>query len=140
MVAAGRPKLSGSLSTLLTGRIARRLWPADERAAVLAPLILLGCLWWSIFAVATMFDMLVACTTLLGVLGLIQAAQDRMWRGFALTGVALGLGLLAKGPTILLQVLPAALLAPWWAERAPKSGWRSWYLALLAAVLAGLRL
>lgn len=131
------PSLVGLLSTLLTGRIARRVWPTDERTAVMAPLILLGCLWWSIFAVATMFDMLVACATLLGVLGLIQAAQDRLWRGFALTGVALGLGLLAKGPTILLQVIPAALLAPWWAERAPKSGWRSWYLGLLTAVLAG---
>lgn len=131
------PSLVGLFSTILTGRIAKQLWPADERAAVMAPLILLGCLWWAIFVVATMFDMLVACTTLLGVLGMILAAQERLWRGFALTGVALGLGLLAKGPTILLQVLPAALLAPWWAERAPKSGWRSWYLGLLAAVLAG---
>lgn len=132
------PSLVGLFATLLTGRIARRLWPADERTAVMAPLILLGCLWWAIFAVATMFDMLVACMTLLGVLGLIHATRDQMWRGFALTGLALGLGLLAKGPTILLQVLPAALLAPWWAERAPNAGWRSWYLGLLAAVMAGI--
>ena len=132
------PSLVGLLATLLTGRIAKRLWPDDERTAVMSPLILMGCLWWSIFAVATMFDMLVACATLLAVLGLIQAARGRMSRGFAVTGIALGLGLLAKGPTILLQVLPVAILAPWWTEQTPKSGWRGWYLGLLAAVLAGL--
>lgn len=132
------PSLVGLFSTVLTGRIALRLWPNDTRAVVLAPLIALGCLWWAIFAVATMFDMLVACATLMAILGLIEAAEGRLLRGFAVAGLAIGLGLLAKGPTILLQVLPAALLAPWWVERPPKSGWRVWYLGLLTAVILGL--
>ncbi len=131
------PGLTGLLATVLTYRIAGHLWPEDTRARRLAPLVLVGCLWWALFAAATMFDMLVACATVLGITGLLRAANGQTQRGFALTGVAIGLGLLAKGPTILLQLLPAALLAPWWVAARPTCGWRKWYLGVLGAVALG---
>jgi 4-amino-4-deoxy-L-arabinose transferase-like glycosyltransferase len=131
------PGLFGLAATGLTWRMARMLWPDDERAAWLAPVVLVGCLWWALFAAATMFDMLIACFTVLGMFGILVAAGGQPARGFALVGVALGLGLLAKGPTILLQVLPAALLAPWWMSARPRRGWGAWYGGVLAAFLLG---
>jgi 4-amino-4-deoxy-L-arabinose transferase-like glycosyltransferase len=47
-----------------------------------------------------------------------------------------GLGLLAKGPVVLVHVLPVALLAPWWTVAAPVRRGR-WYLGLVAAVALG---
>jgi 4-amino-4-deoxy-L-arabinose transferase-like glycosyltransferase len=70
-------------------------------------------------------------------LGILAAAEGRPVRGFLIVALALGCGLLAKGPTILLQVLPAALLAPWWTTRRPQRGWGAWYGGLLLAFLGG---
>jgi 4-amino-4-deoxy-L-arabinose transferase-like glycosyltransferase len=41
---------------------------------------------------------------------------------------------LAKGPVILLHLLPVAVLAPWWR---PGLNWKRWYGAILLAVLGG---
>jgi 4-amino-4-deoxy-L-arabinose transferase-like glycosyltransferase len=131
------PGLFGLAAVFMSWHVARRLWPQDELAARLTPVVLLGCLWWALFASATMFDMLVACFTVLGMIGVLNAAQGRLLQGFVLVGVALGFGLLSKGPTILLQVLPAAVLAPWWADRRPAGGWGRWYVAVLLSVLLG---
>jgi 4-amino-4-deoxy-L-arabinose transferase-like glycosyltransferase len=130
------PALFALVSMFLTARLARRLWPEEPMNAVLAPVILLGSALWMVFATATMFDMLIACFTLLGMLGVLMAWQGSPRRGWALVGMAIGLGLLAKGPTILLQILPAALLAPWWGRTAPRS-WKSWYAGMLGAILLG---
>ncbi|MCZ7655452.1 MAG: hypothetical protein M5R42_16190 [Rhodocyclaceae bacterium] len=55
-------------------------------------------------------------------------------RGFAWLALAIGLGVLAKGPVILLHVLPVALLAPWWR---PGLAWKRWHGGVLLAVLGG---
>jgi 4-amino-4-deoxy-L-arabinose transferase-like glycosyltransferase len=50
----------------------------------------------------------------------------------------MGLGVLAKGPVMLLHVLPLALLAPWWHERMPHTDARysasAWYRGVALAV------
>lgn len=130
---------------VLTRDLARRLWPDRPEAARLAPLIVLGSLYWTLFTTLTFFDPLLAFFALLGIGGLIAAWQRPGWRGFAVAGVAVGLGVLAKGPAILLHVVPAALLAPLWAPRlaAPFAqalsgpGWPRWYGGILLAVLIG---
>lgn len=134
------PRLVPSLFSLgsawLVVGIARRLWPQDAMAARIAPMILLGSALWTVFTTATMFDMMVAFFTLLGVLGLLTAWQGKAPKGWLLVGLAIGGGLLAKGPTILLQILPVAVLAPWWG-REPAQSWRRWFAGLLGAVLLG---
>jgi len=45
-----------------------------------------------------------------------MAAAGRM-RGWLLLGIGIGLGVLSKGPVILLHTLPVALLAPLWLNR-----------------------
>jgi 4-amino-4-deoxy-L-arabinose transferase-like glycosyltransferase len=123
-------------SVLLTMRLARLLWPQDAQIAALAPVVLLGSALWTVFTTATMFDMMIAFFTLLGVIGIFTAWRGQALKGWSLVGLAIGGGLLAKGPTILLQILPLAMLAPWWGRAAPQPVGR-WFVGLLGAVLLG---
>ncbi len=130
------PSFFALASIFLVIRLARRLWPQHSQVAEIAPLILLGSALWTVFTTATMFDMMIACCTLLGMLGVVMAWQGEARKGWLIVGVAIGLGLLAKGPTILLQIFPVALLAPWWGKE-QKVAWGRWYMGILGAVLLG---
>lgn len=129
------------LGTLaLTGALAARLWPEDARAARLAPLFLFGSAFFAVFTTLTMFDLMLAFFAVLALAGLVIAAEGRLGRGMLICGVAIGLGVLAKGPAILLHILPAALAAPLWAPRLARAqlpGWARWYGGVLAAVALG---
>lgn len=124
-------------SMLLTANLARRLWPSQPQASQIAPVILLGCALWTVFTTATMFDMMVAFFTLLGMLGILIAWQEKSVKGWLLLGLAIGGGLLAKGPTILMQVLPLAILVPWWGRGAKLTSWPRWMGGVLVAILLG---
>lgn len=119
---------------LLTLSIARRLWPNALEAHRNALWILGASLLWMVFSTSAMFDVMLAFFVLLGMRGLLIAADESMQRGFIWLAVAIGFGVLAKGPVILLHVLPAAALAPWWR---PGLNWKRWYGAILLAVLGG---
>ncbi len=123
------------LSLYLSFLIARRIWPEQPRAAWQTPWILFGSLAWLILFPVVQFDFLLVCCTLLGVFGLLDAMRNRA-SGWWLFTLAIGLGLLSKGPVILLHLLPLALLAPWWSNTQPRS-WKYWYARLLLAVLGG---
>ncbi len=129
--------LFGLASLFLTSRIAERLWP-DSQATVAAPLLLLAGIFWATFSTLTMFDMMVATWTLVGMLGLIEAWRGRSDLGWTLFALAIGLGVLSKGPVILVFLLPCALAAPYWTKGAKPAGtWGAWYLKILLATLAG---
>ncbi len=119
---------------LLTLSLARRLWPARAGVATAAAWILASSLLWMLFSTAAMFDVMLAFFVLLGLRGLLLAADGATPRGFAWLAIAVGFGVLAKGPVILLHLLPAALLAPWWRSGL---GSRRWFGGLLLAVLGG---
>ena len=118
----------------LTQRIAVLLWPYEEKVSELAPWILLSSVLWMVFTTATMFDMMVAFFTLVGMFGILMAWQGKGLTGWLWVGVAIGGGLLAKGPTILLQILPVVFLVPYWS--AQKVSWR-WYAGIAAAFVLG---
>ncbi|OHC76239.1 MAG: hypothetical protein A3G18_11045 [Rhodospirillales bacterium RIFCSPLOWO2_12_FULL_58_28] len=127
-------------SLFLTARMARRLWPDIGGSALTAPLILSGCLFWSLFATLTMFDLILAFCALVGLLGVLRAWRGDYFKGFAALGVGIGVGMLAKGPAILPHVLPAALLAPLWGEYLAgghKADWKRWYMGVAAALALG---
>ena len=119
---------------VVTFRLARVLWPDKAEAAGLVPVLLFGAIFWTVFGTLTMFDMLLAFFAVLAVLGLVDAAHRGGCRGFILAGVAIGFGILAKGPAILLHVLPIALAAPWWASNLRTA---RWYMGLGFAVTFG---
>jgi 4-amino-4-deoxy-L-arabinose transferase-like glycosyltransferase len=122
----------------LTWRIALRLWPGEPRLAPTASIVLLASLIWAVYSQGLMFDILLASCALLSLLALVELALggDRRW--WLVYGLGIGLGLLAKGPAILLHTLPAALLAPWWRQAALP--WRRWYGGVSLGVLLGIGL
>ncbi len=123
-------------SLLLTARLGALLFPNAPNVAGLAPLVLVGGAFFALFSSLTFFDMLVTFFTLLGLIGVWQAAQGRTHRGWAVFAVALGLGVLSKGPVQLLNLATVPLLAPWWAPQRPAS-WRHWYGEFIFAVIVG---
>ncbi len=130
------PSLFALATIFLTRSIAIRLWPERLTVARNAPFILLASGLWMVYTTALMFDMLIAFFTALGVLGLIISLQETSKKGWLLLTLAIGGGLLAKGPTILLQLLPVALLAPWWSKKNLSA--TNWYLPILYSVLTGI--
>jgi 4-amino-4-deoxy-L-arabinose transferase-like glycosyltransferase len=129
--------LFGLGSLALTHVLARRLWPDRPEVANLAPMILAGGLFWGAAATLTFFDMVVGFFTLAALVGVADACRPDGWRGWLVAGLALGLGILAKGPVILVHVLPVALAAPYWAGTARPSSWPAWYAGLAGAVTLG---
>ena len=140
--------LFGLATLFVTGKLARRLWPdlgADLGST--APLILLGAFFWTLFTTLTMFDMILAFCAVVAILGIVMAWQTGRPPGIALFVLGTGIGILAKGPAILLHVLPVALSAPYWGAtlQGATPGKRplvQWYIAmvfgLVLAVVIGL--
>lgn len=104
-----------ALGSLLLARvIARKAWPRQPEVARLVPWLLVGAVYWLGFSTMVMFDMLVVFFVLLGIYGIqCLAAGDR--RGWWWLFLGVGLGVLAKGPFALIFLVPATVLAPWWA-------------------------
>jgi len=134
------PRLVGPLCALgnliLIRQLAVKLWPEDSAAALKAPWILIATLLWTLFASSTMFDILLTCCVLLGMLGLIEAIKHSTLKGWSYFALAIGLGVLTKGPVILMHLLPSALLVGYWAKPVGSIG-KSWYAYLVLAILAG---
>lgn len=120
-------------SLLLTWRLAGRLWPRHAGLGGEAALVLVSAMLWVLFSTSVMFDVLLAFWVLLGMHGVLDAAAGKR-RGFVMLGVAIGLGVLAKGPVILLNLLPITVLAPWWN---PGLRWGRWFAGVGVALLLG---
>ena len=129
--------IAGVIALSQVSAVAQALWPRDARTRGWAPLITVGALVWASFGSLFMFDTLLACSALLGVLGIVQAVEQQRARGVFYLAAGITLGVLAKGPVILIHVLPVALMAPWWATPQPTRRWRLWYLSLFGGVLLG---
>jgi 4-amino-4-deoxy-L-arabinose transferase-like glycosyltransferase len=103
-----------------TAALARRFWPGQDlglRAAV----ILAGFPVFLIYGSATMFDALLSLGVLGGVAALWQIGQgDHSPRAWGMFGLALAFGVYAKGPVILVHLMPLLLTLPVWAQRPPK--------------------
>jgi len=121
-------------SLLLVLSAGRRLWPQDAPARQNAVWILSSCLLWMLFSTSAMFDVMLTFFVLLGLHGLLLAAEGASARGFAWLAAGIGFGVLAKGPVVLLHLLPVAALAPWWH---PGLNWKRWAGGTLLAVLGG---
>jgi len=123
------------LSVTLLQRVARRLG-LGETGARHAQWVLLGMAYFALFANAIMFDVLLVTCVLVGLLGVIDLAEGRFRRGVLVTGAAIGLGILAKGPVILLDLGFAAVGAPFW-NAAARTARGRYYAGLGLAVLFG---
>lgn len=125
---------SGLLCLVLTSVITRKLWPHNKLLIQIAPVVHVSLMLWIIFCPLTMFDTLLTCCTMCSLLGVLYASEGPPLRGWLLAGFAMGLGILTKGPVILVHVLPAAVLAPWWSDQV-RSRVVRWYSGLFGAIL-----
>ncbi len=103
------------LSLVLLGRIASRLG-VNAQAARASQWVLLGIGHFAIFANAIMFDIVLTTCVLIALFGVLDLAEGRRGRGILVAGLGIGLGVLTKGPVVLLDIGFAALTAPWWSE------------------------
>lgn len=106
--------LLGLASFALLDAIVRVGFPAQRREGRWAPAVLLSLSLWTLFLALSMFDILLTTCLLVGVLGLVGYVRRARLTMVALAGLGLGLGLLAKGPVVLLYWLPLALGVRWW--------------------------
>ena len=107
---------------LLIRRLVGRLWPGEQNPAMgnTAAAIFLSSLIPFIFGTVVMFDLLLLLWVLIGWLALVEVARGApLVRGLLMMGVAVGLGILAKGPVVLLFLLLPSLTAIYWCEKIP---------------------
>jgi len=123
----------------LSQAVARLLWTEKGQIAQLTPLVLLGTYFWMVYGTLTMFDIMLSFFALLGIYAFLLLIRHGLSiKRWLLLGVAIGGGVLTKGPVILLHLLPFGLLSPWLLSSALSSYGKSrWYLGLLTAVLTG---
>ena len=120
-----------------TGLLAWQLWPQVEGIALRAVIALAGFTVFVAYGGATMFDALLTVVVLAG-MGLIWrigqwGASSRHW---LLLGGVIGAGVLAKGPVIVVHLLPILLLIRWWAPEPP--AWRDLARGVGIAILLAL--
>jgi 4-amino-4-deoxy-L-arabinose transferase-like glycosyltransferase len=128
--------LFGLGSLLLTAHLGRALWPDHAHVRRYAPVVLAGCMSWSLYSTLTYFDTMVTFFTLAAIAGGLAILRGQVLRGWTTLTLAVGIGLLAKGPVLLVHVAPVLLLAPKWLSRGgttTRSG-----CALITACLTGL--
>jgi len=134
------PRLVAPLCALaavpLLFRIERLLWQEESDIQDNASWVLFGTLLFAGFITLTMFDLLLMLCVMTAMVGVLELARGRRAAGLLWLGAGIGLGVLAKGPVVLLHVLPAAVVAPWWAPQL-KGRVARWYLDLVLGVLIG---
>lgn len=105
------PLLCGAACVALVQKLARQLGSADARHA---PWLLLGCLYFQLFAGVVMFDVLLCGCVLLAFVGAVAWLRAGSRSGLMVLFAGGALGMLAKGPVVLLHLLPPLLLTRWW--------------------------
>jgi 4-amino-4-deoxy-L-arabinose transferase-like glycosyltransferase len=119
-------------------KLAQLLQPASKQIPLLAILLFTGSLPFALYSHLIMFDMLLSIFALLGLIAVWQFAQTGRWLYIGLFGIAVGLGVLAKGPVILLHTLPVVILARFWVARDTfQISWGRWALAFFLGTLLG---
>ncbi len=127
-------------SILLTRHLSGKLWPKQRQIQTIVPYLFLGTLFWSFYSTLTMFDMLISFFSLVAWFGLWTGRDGRRYLCWLVYAAAAGLGILAKGPVILVYIVPPALFAPWWMDREKAGSWKVWYGGFFLSVAAGILL
>lgn len=128
---------AGLVCLWLTAGLARRLWPDRPAAPALPPLLLGAMVAWALFTGLTMFDTLVTMAVLLGARGLLAEVRRPGPGSFLAMAASITLGILAKGPAILVYLVPPIVAAPWWSAVPPPGGWWKGGLRVAGALLLG---
>ena len=127
------PVAMGLASVYLTIILAQRLFAQTEQIAYRVPYVLMGCLPFLVYSTMVMFDVTMTFFVLLTLLSLLSFAQTQRWRYVIAMALAMGLGVLTKGPVAYLYVIFPMLMGPVW-QAAPFKR-LNWYSGCLTAIL-----
>ncbi|MFB8342288.1 ArnT family glycosyltransferase [Brucella cytisi] len=103
-----------SLVLYFTRRLALCLFPDDSRVGDLSPWVMLGSIPFIIYSTLVLFDLLLTLCVLIFTLMTMHFARSGQWRDAVIAGVCVGLGVLAKGPVVLIHAAPVILFHPLW--------------------------
>jgi hypothetical protein len=131
------PYLIGFAVITLSARLAGRLAPDRPDLPLLTALVTAGSLPFVIYSHLIMFDLLLTVFVLVGVTATLDYARTGDKKHLALFALAIGGGVLAKGPVILLHLLPLALLVRFWKSPNFRPSAKEWTAGVFAAVLGG---
>ena len=126
--------LLGGIVVAQTGVLARRLYPQRAGIAANAAWAMAGFWYFFLFGLQVMYELPLTVAVLGGMLAACRRrgeAWEPWWPGLAL---AVGFGLLAKGPVALLHLGVPLLAARWWHPAAQADGRRFARSALLATL------
>jgi len=128
--------LAASFASLyLFERLVRRLG-ADAALAPRAALILAGIVYFALFSSAIMFDVVLTTCVLIALHGVLDLDAQSWRRGVGVLAAGIGLGVLAKGPVVLLDAGLVLAFGPWWSATARAHRGR-WYACMGLGVLGG---
>jgi 4-amino-4-deoxy-L-arabinose transferase-like glycosyltransferase len=120
----------------LTIRMTRVMVPDKPRLPFLTIAVMLGSLAFVLYGNLIMFDMLLSIFVVLGITSIWQFSKSGQWIYILLFALAVGGGVLSKGPVVLLHLLFPVVLARFWIGQRVMS-WRKWSGAFLSGILAG---
>lgn len=118
-------------SVIITFYLSKMLYPNSDHSQRWAPLILVAFPLWNIYSGTLMFDTMVCFFSLL------QLLFMRLYCCSARFSYVLfcGIGLLAKGPVLLIYALPVLCCYPLWIDKNYcKASYFSWYFSLLVSI------
>ncbi len=128
--------LIGGTQLVLVSMLARRLFPQRPWMIRAVPWMLLAFAYAFLFGLQIMYDVLLAVWALAALLCLAPKPQRAEPR-WLLFGLCIGLGLLTKGPVMLLHVIFPWLLGPLWSDWARQHRARWYGRGALALLLGG---
>jgi len=132
------PLLFGLGTILLSYKIYRALWKEDEKGASYVALLLTSIFIFAFYNSLVMFDVILSFWVLVGILGIIYAANYQKKSGFILIALAIGFGILTKGPVILVHLLPLVLFAKIWHKNLDKRFFLGFFTAFVGGAAIAL--
>lgn len=127
------PFIFAFANVVVTRKLVMFLYGAKEIREYFS-LVLLGYFIFLFFSSVVMFDMLLLFFVTLSYIFLFKLSSGKKYIAFL--GCSIGLGMLTKGPVMLLHVLPISFIFPWIFEEQESK--RYYYLRLFLALAVGI--
>ncbi|MEZ5919190.1 MAG: glycosyltransferase family 39 protein [Alphaproteobacteria bacterium] len=125
--------LSATACIFLTKRLAGVLFPGYPRISDNIPLLMVGSLPFLVYSLLVMFDVTLMVFILLSLLALLSFSRSGNFKYLLWLALAMGLGVLTKGPVAWLYVIFPILSGPLW--RPQKMSPLKWYGGCFTALI-----
>ncbi len=125
--------MSAIACVFLTKKMADMLFPDKREIGRNIPMLVVGSLPFLIYSLLVMFDITLTVFVLLALIALLSFAKTGRLKYLFWLALAIGFGVLTKGPVAWLYVLFPMLFGPLWMPQ--KIGSLKWYGGCLAAIV-----